>query len=184
MVVTRLLRTWGLDGFAGHTVAVLFATLVLAASAKVQVPFWPVPMTLQTLAVITIGMLYGSRLGAVTLLAYVAEGAVGLPVFASGAGLAYLAGPTAGYLLGFVLAAYLAGRLAEQGWTGLLPAIAVNALGTMLILAVGWGWLATRIGPEAALTAGVVPFLVSSLLKIVLGGTIVAALARKPAGRP
>ena len=93
-------------------------TLVLVVSAKVEVPFYPVPMTLQTLAVLTLGALFGARLAAATVALYLGEGLIGLPVFAgAAAGPAYLAGPTGGYLVGFLLAAALVGWLAERGWT-------------------------------------------------------------------
>ena len=115
---------------SGATLAVL-GTLVLAVSAKVQVPFYPVPMTLQTLAVLTLGALFGARLAAATLTLYLAEGLVGLPVFAGAvAGPAYMVGPTGGYLLGFLLAAALVGGLAERGWMrNWLLAVAAMALG-------------------------------------------------------
>src|SRR3546814_6558006 len=77
---------------------------------------WPVPMTMQTFAVLLIGLAYGSRLGTATVALYLFEGAIGLPVLATGAGLAYFAGPTAGYLFGFVAAAAFVGRLADRGW--------------------------------------------------------------------
>lgn len=97
---------------------VLFAvlgTLLLIASARVQVPFWPVPMTMQTFVVLIIGATCGARLGAATVALYLAQGAVGLPVFAGGGGLAYMAGPTGGYLVGFLVAAVVVGWLAERG---------------------------------------------------------------------
>jgi biotin transport system substrate-specific component len=95
---------------------VIAGSLVLALSAKAQVPFWPVPMTLQSLAIMMIGMAYGSRLAAATVLLYLAEGLAGLPVFAgAGAGFAYMTGPTAGYLVGFVMAAGLIGWLNAAG---------------------------------------------------------------------
>src|SRR5579862_9024378 len=99
---------------------VIIGSLVLTLSAKIEVPFWPVPLTMQSLAVLVIGMAYGLRLGALAVLLYLAEGAVGLPVFAGtperGIGLAYMVGPTGGYLLGFLLAAWVLGLLAERGW--------------------------------------------------------------------
>ena len=90
--------------------------MLLAISAKVQVPFWPVPMTMQTFVVLMLGIAYGSRLGASTGVLYLVEGAIGLPVFAKGAGIAYLIGPTGGYLIGFVIAMYVVGLLAEKHW--------------------------------------------------------------------
>ena len=96
----------------------LLGTVALWLSAKIQVPLWPVPITMQTFVVLTLGVAYGGRLAGATLLLYLAEGAIGLPVFAGswseGAGIKHLAGPTAGYLFGFVIAAAVVGRLAEQ----------------------------------------------------------------------
>ena len=97
----------------------LLGTVLLTASAKIQVPFYPVPMSMQTFVVLALGMAYGWRLGGATMLLYLAEGAAGLPVFAGtpekGIGLAYIMGPTGGYLVGFVFAAVLVGWLAERG---------------------------------------------------------------------
>ena len=98
----------------------LVGTLALTVSAKTQIPFWPVPMTMQTFAVLVIGMAYGgTRLGVATIALYLLEGALGLPVFAGtpkGLGLAYMMGPTGGYLLGFVAGAWLCGWPAERGF--------------------------------------------------------------------
>ena len=97
-----------------QVLAVLAGSMLLALSARVTVPFWPVPMTMQVLAVFVIGAAYGRKLALATLLAYLAEGAIGLPVFAGGAGLAYMAGPTGGYLVGFAVAAVIAGWAARS----------------------------------------------------------------------
>ena len=83
----------------------LLGTFLLAISSKIQVPFWPVPMTMQTFIVFLIGMMYGWKLATFTLILYLFEGAIGIPVFAKGGGLAYLSGPTAGYLYGMTVAA-------------------------------------------------------------------------------
>lgn len=151
-------------------------TVVLAISARVQVPSWPVPMTMQTAAVMAVGLAYGLRLGTATLLLYLAEGAIGLPVFASGAGLAYLAGPTAGYLAGFVVAASLLGWMADRSITRdwrLLVGGLVAATGVIFIP--GAIWLAVFTGSAAALVSGVVPFLPGAVLKAAL----VALIYRK-----
>lgn len=151
-------------------VLMLAGTLVLAISAKVQVPFWPVPVTMQSLAVLVIGMSFGLRLGAATLALYLAEGAVGLPVFASGAGLTYLAGPTAGYLIGFVVAAAVVGWLAERGWDrNIWLSMMAMTLGTVILMGSGVAWLATLIGFHQALASGFTPFIAGGILKIVLG---------------
>src|SRR5690349_15200312 len=101
-------------------VLALAGSLLLTASAKAQVPMWPVPMTMQSFVVLVIGMAYGARLAGATVALYLLEGALGLPVFAGtpekGIGLAYMAGPTGGYLAGFAVAAVAMGWLAERGW--------------------------------------------------------------------
>lgn len=160
--------------------AMALATAVLTASSWVAVPMYPVPMTMQTFAVTLVGALFGWRLGAVTVLAWLAQAAAGLPVLAGGSGgLAAFAGPTAGYLMAFPLAAALTGYLAEQGWTGHRIALSFAAMvaGNALILAIGGAWLAGLIGLEAALAAGVTPFLLGALLKSALGAAALRAVA-------
>lgn len=174
----------GLQARPAHikAVAVLLGTLVLAIASQISVPMLPVPMTMQTLAVILIGALYGWRLGAITILAWLGEAALGLPVLANGnGGIAPFMGPTAGYLASFPLVAVLVGWLAERGWNGSRPAFAFAAmlLGHALCLAFGAAWLATLIGAEKAVLAGVVPFLLGSLVKSGLGAAILVALARR-----
>lgn len=159
---------------------VLAGTALLALAARVQVPFWPVPMTLQTLAVLMIGATLGARMAGATLLAYLAEGAVGLPVFASGAGLAYMAGPTGGYLLGFLFAASFVGLAADRRWLrGLVPTAAVMLAGAALIYAPGVAWLAGLIGVEKAVAAGLLPFLPAEAFKLALAVLLVWPLARR-----
>ena len=162
---------------------VLAGTALLALAAKVQVPFWPVPMTLQTLAVLMIGATLGARMAGATLLAYLAEGAVGLPVFASGAGLAYMAGPTGGYLLGFLLAAVFVGLAADRGWLrGGVPAAAVMFAAMALIYLPGVAWLAALIGAEKAVAGGLVPFLPAEAFKLALAVLLARPLARRGRG--
>ena len=156
---------------------VALGVLLLAASAKVQVPFWPVPMTLQTAVVLLIGVTYGARLAASTLVSYLAAGAVGLPVFATGAGLAYMAGPTGGYLAGFLVAAAVTGWLADKGHgRTVLSALAVFAAGEVLIFALGVGWLSALIGADKAFAAGLLPFIPAELLKVALASAAVVII--------
>ena len=159
---------------AGFAVA---GSLLLALSAKAQVPFWPVPMTLQSLAVMMIGMAYGSRLAMATVLLYLAEGMAGLPVFAgAGAGAAYMAGPTAGYLVGFVLAAGLIGWLAERGWDrSPVKAVAAMSVGHALLFIPGVAWLAVLFGMDKAIAVGLTPFVAATLLKTALGAALMQA---------
>lgn len=178
------LRTRLLMGFA----AVVIGSLLLTASARTQIPFWPVPMTMQTMAVILIGMTLGSRLGLLVVAAYILEGLMGLPVFANsparGTGLAYLMGPTGGYLIGFCVAAYVSGWLVERGYGQTLArATLVNVVGTLIMLAMGFAWLAHLIGPAKAFAFGVSPFLLSSLVKIAFGAVLAVAIARSPLKR-
>ncbi len=159
--------------------AVIAGTGILALSSHIAVPMIPVPMTMQTLAVTMIGALYGWRLGAVTILAWLAEGAAGLPVLAGGlAGLPYFVGPTAGYLLAFPLAAALVGWLTQHGWPRLLPAFAAMLLGNALCLVLGAAWLATLGGPEKAVLMGVTPFLLGGIVKSALGAAMLRTLFR------
>lgn len=152
-------------------------TALLAISAKIQVPFWPVPMTMQTFVVLVIGMAYGLRLGTATMALYLLEGAVGLPVFASGAGLAYMAGPTGGYLAGFVVATALMGYMAERGWDRtMLHTLAAMFIGTALIFAFGVAWLAVLFGIEKAILSGLMPFLAGSAFKIALAAVTLPAV--------
>ncbi len=167
-------------GLGTKVALVLAGTALLALSAKVQVPFWPVPMTLQTLVVMMIGATYGTRLGGATLIAYLAEGAMGLPVFASGSGLAYLAGPTGGYLFGFLLAAVAVGLASDRGWLrGLLPAAGVMLAATALIYAPGVLWLSGFLGAEKAIAAGLLPFLPAEALKLSLATVLSLEVVRR-----
>lgn len=155
----------------------VLGSLLLWASAKVQVPMWPVPMTMQSFVVLVIGMAYGSRLGAATVAFYLAQGAAGLPVFAGtpqhGIGIAYMVGPTGGYLVGFLLVAVTMGWLAERGWDRTLPkAVAAMAIGTVLLFVPGVAWLAVLIGPTKAVAAGLLPFVVGSLVKLALAAAV------------
>jgi biotin transport system substrate-specific component len=155
---------------------VLGGTAVLALAAKITVPFWPVPMTLQTLAVFLIAAAYGRDLAVATLLAYLAEGALGLPVFATGAGLAYMAGPTGGYLVGFVAAAAIVGHAADRGFDrNALVLFGAMMLGEIVILALGAAWLAVLFGAEKALAFGVGPFIVTDVIKMALATAVVRA---------
>jgi biotin transport system substrate-specific component len=147
--------------------------MLLTISSRVQVPFWPVPMTLQTLVVLMIGATSGARLAGATLASYLAAGALGLPVFASGAGLAYMAGPTGGYLAGFLVAAVVTGYLADKGYgRSIVSALALLVIGDVAIFALGTGWLAMIFGAEKAVAAGLVPFIPGEVLKVALGTAI------------
>ncbi len=177
MIVKNTLAERVVRNSRGELKGILLAvagSLALWVSAKIQIPFYPVPLTLQTLVVLLIGMAYGWRLGALTVLLYLAQGAAGLPVFAGtpekGIGLAYMAGPTGGYLLGFVVAAAIVGWLAERGWdrnvvkTGLAMLI-----GNVAIYIPGLLWLGAVVGwDKPVLEWGMTPFLLGDVLKLAL----------------
>ena len=149
--------------------AVIAGIAVLAISAHIKIPFYPVPVTMQTLAVLAIGMTYGTRLGGATLLGYLAAGAAGAPVFAGGAGVVYMMGPTGGYLAGFFVAAVLLGALAERGWTrNIATTVAAMLLGNIVIYLCGVSWLASLIGMDKAIQFGLLPFLYGDALKLVI----------------
>ena len=146
--------------------AVVAGTALLALSSYITVPMIPVPVTMQTFAVTLIGALYGWRLGALTVAAWLAEGTVGLPVFSNGtSGFMVFAGPTAGYLVSFPLIAALTGWLAERGWNGQRPWLAFAAAlsANLLCLVVGASWLASIVGVERAIMAGALPFLLRAV---------------------
>jgi len=162
---------------------VLAGTALIAICAKIQVPMWPVPMTMQVFAVLLVGLAYGARLGFVTVLAYLAEGAIGLPVFAGGGGFGYLAGPTGGFLLGFPLAAFASGWLADRGWGR--PAFRIflaSVAGIALIYAVGVPWLANfyvsakgqplDLALTNAFANGMLPFLAGDVVKAALAAAV------------
>ena len=161
--------------------AVLLGTLVLAISSQISVRVVPVPVTMQTLAVTLIGALYGWRLGAITITAWLFEAALGLPVLANGNGsLLSFVGPTAGYLFAFPIVGALLGWLVARGWNGARPGLAFVAMlvGNALCLVLGALWLSTLIGVEKAIVAGVVPFLIGGVLKSALGAAILVAFDR------
>lgn len=152
---------------------VAIGTLVLAIAARLQVPFWPVPMTLQTLAVLLIGVVTGPRLAAATIVAYVAEGAVGLPVLAHGGGMAALIGPTTGYIVGYLFAVILAGIGAQRGWMrSLAGSVATLVAADAVIFVCGLAWLAVLVGWSKAVTLGLVPFLFGEALKLALATAV------------
>lgn len=159
-------RSWLLDA----ALIVLFSGFV-ALTAQIKIPVWPVPITLQTLGVLLTGALLGSRRGALALALYLAEGAAGLPVFAGGAsGLAYMLGPTGGYLIGFVAAAFVVGALAERGWDRRIVWTAIAmVIGNLVIYLFGTLWLSTILGSiGTALSKGVLLFIPGDIAKIVV----------------
>jgi biotin transport system substrate-specific component len=172
---------------AWQLAAIALGTLFLALSSYVEVPMVPVPMTMQTFAVTLVGALYGWRLGGLTIVAWLVEGALGLPVLAGGAsGAAHFLGATGGYLFAFPVCGALVGWLAERGWNGKRVVLAFLAMlaGNLLCLALGGAWLAVTIGAEAAFIHGVAPFIVGAILKSVLGAAVLKASLSLPGKVP
>lgn len=181
MNANLLSTVWPKSQLLHKAALVGLGVVLLAISSKVQVPFWPVPITLQSLVVLLIGATSGARLAGATLVSYLAAGAVGLPVFASGMGLGYMVGPTGGYLAGFLLAAVVTGYLADKGYgRSILSALALFAIGEVAIFALGTGWLSMLIGTEKAIAGGLLPFIPAEILKMALG-TAILTLAWKQA---
>jgi len=177
---------WPKAGVARECALILGGSLFIAVAAQLQipVPFSPVPVTGQTFAVLLLAAIYGSKRGPAAVLTYLTLGFSGLPVFAGGAfGAARLLGPTAGYLAGFVGAAWIVGRLSERGWDRQpWSAAASMIIGNLVIYAVGVAWLRMFVGCESVLTAGVLPFLAGDALKIALA-TLLLPVGWKLIGR-
>ena len=165
---------WPQASLVREIALVLTGSCLIALSAQIEVPFWPVPFTGQTFGVLLVAALLGSRRGALTVLIYLVQGAMGLPVFAGGAaGVVRFAGPTGGYLIGFVAAAFVVGWLSERGWDRRIVTTAVAMLvGNVTIYAFGLPWLANFVGWETALGAGLFPFVAGDLGKIVLAAFV------------
>lgn len=151
-------------------IAVALGSAALAVSAQLSIPMVPVPMTMQTYVVIMLGALCGWRLAALTVLAYLLEGAAGLPVFSDGhAGFAWLMGRTGGYLFGYLAAAAFIGFLADRGWNNVWWKLALSlAIGHAIVFAFGVPWLAAFLGWDKAIVFGLTPFLIGTVLKTAL----------------
>ena len=163
---------------------VLIGVAALTIAAKIRVPMWPVPITMQTFAVLVIGAAYGMRLGLATLLAYLALGAAGVAVFTGdGAGLAYMMGPTGGYLVGFAAAAAVMGWLAARGWDRSVAGMAGALLiGNAVIYAFGLPWMAWLFAAEKGMAWvaqwGMTNFLLGDALKLALAALVLPAAWR------
>lgn len=158
--------------------AIVVGVVALWAASFVSIPIGPVPITLQTYVVCVLAGLFGGRLAALAVLAWLAAAAFGLPVLAGGAGgWKALTGPTAGFLAGMAAAAYVCGRGAERakGWVALT---ALFLAGHAIVLAVGWAGLAAMMSPKAALMDGVVPFLPGAAVKSLAAAATVRLLSR------
>ena len=187
---TAIERVWPADSFLSQatrfvTIA-FFGSLLLALSSKIQVPFYPVPMTMQTAVIFLLGLTLGPRLALATVGLYLLEGAFGLPIFAGtpvkGIGLAYMTGPTGGYLLGFLLAALVCGIAARRAYRGAALALAV-LVATIAIYVPGLAWLSTFAGVENAVTFGLLPFVLGDLVKLALVVVLVETGVHRGTGR-
>lgn len=189
-------RVWPVAGSSNlvrNIVLAVTGSLFVAAAAQITVPMWPVPMTLQTLAVLLVGGAYGARLGAATLGLYALEGALGLPFFAGGkSGIAdakldyFLPAGSMGYVVGFILAAWLVGKLIESGWgSSLLKSVLATLAGAVVLYVPGLIWLGiwaaktqgmdAIAATQAALSWGLYPFIPGDVMKAVIAGLVPAA---------
>ena len=160
----------------------LLGSVLLWVSAKVQVPFWPVPMTMQSLIVVLLPMLFGTRAGVGAVVLYILEGMAGLPVFAStpqhGIGIAYMVGSTGGFLAGFLAAAFTSGYVFQQMKGGFLAGITAAVCGITIIFLLGVVWLAGFIGLHQAIATGLLPFIPAALCKIGIAGGVMGLLKK------
>lgn len=179
-LISTILPQSASDRRWAYVALALLGTLVLYASAKVSVPFYPVPMTLQTMAIVVIAAAYGWRLGLATIVLYLVEGALGLPVFSGtpekGIGLVYMMGTTGGYLLGFIIQTLIVGWFAERGGDRRPVALfLVMIVSDAVVIGLGYLWLSHLIGTDKAVTFGVMPFLLGDAVKIAIGALVVWA---------
>ncbi|MER8772060.1 biotin transporter BioY [Mesorhizobium sp. M0815] len=180
-LISLALPEKGAARLAGQLLLAIAGTLLLILSAKTKVVLGPVDISMQTLAVLLIAAAFGMRLGVATLLLYMAEGALGVPVFQStpekGIGIAYMLGSTGGYLAGFVVMAAIVGWAADRGWDR-HPIKLFNAMlvAEIVMMAMGFAWLALLIGPEKSWQFGVLPFIVGDLIKVALAASLVPAV--------
>lgn len=180
-LVSLALPEKGVARYAMLALLAVSGTLLLTLAAKTKVVLGPVDLYLGNLAVLAMAAAFGLRLGLATFLLYLAEGAMGFPVFQStpekGIGIAYMMGATGGYLVGMILATALVGWAADRGFDrNPLKLFSVMLVGVVLILAFGFAWLATLIGAEKAWQFGVVPFVMPDLIKAALAASVVPAV--------
>jgi biotin transport system substrate-specific component len=163
-----------------QVVLVVAGSLLLWLSARSKVVLGPIDLSLQTLAVLLIAATFGFRMGVATLIVYLAEGAAGLPVFQStpekGIGLAYMVGPTGGFLAGFLVMAAIVGWAVDRGWgRSIVKLTAAMLVAEIVMMAMGWSWLSVLIGADKAWQFGVAPFIVPDLVKVALATALTVA---------
>ncbi len=169
--------------FATKIFLIALGVALIAISSKFKVPLWPnpTPVTMQTLVIFSLSAAYGSRLAVVTLLAYMVTGALGMPVFTGtpekGIGLLYMAGPTAGYLAGFVVMAAITGWAADKGWSkNPFKLGSAMLVGEIIMLLMGALWMGYLFGSDKIIAWGVGPFIVTDLIKLAIAACIVPAV--------
>ena len=169
-LIKNLLSDFRINSYYQNISLMLIGSLILAISSKVQVPFWPVPMTMQTFVVFLIGMTFGSKLAFFTLLLYLTEGAVGLPVFAKGGGIGYLLGPTGGYLFGFIFTAFFAGHINENKDPIIVFLYLLFSVSLIYILGLGglWNYMGFDKTFNDVFSVGAKPFLLIEIYKILI----------------
>jgi biotin transport system substrate-specific component len=169
---------------ASNLATVVLGTLLITLCAKINVPVWPVPVTLQSFAIAALAAAFGLRIGVATVALYLVEGALGLPVFATGGGLAYLAGPTGGFLIGFLALAAIVGYAADRGASGKpLTLFTAMLVGDALLFVLGFAWLVLMAGQAqwidqanvvaSAFAKAVQPFIIWDILKMAMAALTV-----------
>jgi len=166
-----------------YALYVAIGVCLITVAAKIKIPLWPnpTPVTLQTLAILAISSAYGSRLAVATIMSYMIVGAAGMPVFTGtpekGLGLAYMAGPTGGYLAGFVVMAYITGVAADRGLSkNPLKMAGAMFVGNVIMLVMGALWMGYLFGSEKIIAWGVGPFIITDMIKLVIAACVVPAL--------
>lgn len=182
---STLIENWGINSFVRKLLIALAGSILIAVSSKIQIPFYPVPLTMQTFVILVIGMILGWKWGGFTVTLYLLQGISGMPVFAGtpvkGIGITYMMGPTGGYLLGFLVAVIVVGYLAEKkGWDhSLILTFLAMVTGNLVIYTLGILWLGNLIGwDKPVLELGVYPFLLGDLFKILLATFLIPFLWR------
>ena len=175
-IETLVLKNSAKEHFSQLTnfVIIVICSLLLILSAKIKVDLYPVPMTLQPLAVLLIAMLCGRNISVAAVSLYLFQGMVGIPVFAYGGGLPYLLGPTGGFLFGFLFASIIIGELADRGWgKSHLKSVIAMLLGLIVIYAFGIFQLSALKGFDFAIINGFKPFIVGDLYKLILAALVI-----------
>jgi len=183
MLITNKIETLTKRRSVAITISAVFAgslLLALLARLSIPVPFSPVPITGQTFGILFLGTVLGSRIGTLSVIMYISEGLMGLPVFAGGSmGFLCLLGPTGGYLIGFIPAVYLAGYLSEKGFINNISTTLITMIfGTIVIFIFGISWLAVTAGFNTALSIGLYPYLPGAAVKIILATVVAYSINR------